>query len=359
MRRKSSSRDLPPRMLRRTKWMKGGKVWVSYYYNGRDKNGERKEFPLGPDLAKALQLWAKLEGETQLPAFPGTMAEVFNRYEREIVPTKKPETRRNNKYQLQRLRVAFGDAPIDAITSDDVDAYRKKRTARVQANREIALLSHVFTWAKKWKYTARERPTKDAEKNKEKPRNYYADDDVWDAVVTVASPELKFALELAYLTAQRNKDVIKMTVGDVVRERQHGHVLCVVQNKGDKPLRIRLYRDDGVLNDFGKLVFELVEVSTKKKCPNLISDSRGKPFSESSLRCLFNKARAEAVRLALASGDASLADRIGMFCFKDIRSKAATEIGDVDHASSLLNHSSRELTKRVYMRMGPLVNPVK
>lgn len=43
MRPKSSHRDLPPRMLRRIRLMKSGKVWESFYYNGRTPEGRRIE----------------------------------------------------------------------------------------------------------------------------------------------------------------------------------------------------------------------------------------------------------------------------------------------------------------------------
>ena len=47
---KTTARDLPPRMLRRVRTLASGKRWVSYYYNGRDEAGRRKEIPLGGDL---------------------------------------------------------------------------------------------------------------------------------------------------------------------------------------------------------------------------------------------------------------------------------------------------------------------
>jgi len=53
MRPKKSAKDLPPRMLRRSKTLKSGKVWTGYYYNGRDESGRRIEIPLGTDLGKA------------------------------------------------------------------------------------------------------------------------------------------------------------------------------------------------------------------------------------------------------------------------------------------------------------------
>ncbi len=61
MRPKSSHKDLPPKMLRRTRVLKSGKVWESFYYNGRTTEGRRVEIPLGGDLNEAKRKWAELE----------------------------------------------------------------------------------------------------------------------------------------------------------------------------------------------------------------------------------------------------------------------------------------------------------
>ncbi len=47
---RTTGKDLPPRMLERRRTLKSGKVWVGYYYDGRDEAGKRKEIPLGTDL---------------------------------------------------------------------------------------------------------------------------------------------------------------------------------------------------------------------------------------------------------------------------------------------------------------------
>jgi integrase len=100
---------------------------------------------------------------------------VFDRYERDIIPTKAP----------------------------------------VRANREIALLSHVWNMAREWGYTAKENPVKGVRKNKEKPRDFYADDAVWSAVYAAACVELQDAMDLNYLTGQRPADVLKMRLADI------------------------------------------------------------------------------------------------------------------------------------------------
>lgn len=134
-------------MLKRVRKLKSGKVWIGYYYNGRDEEGNRKEIPLGSDLNEARAEWARLE-RTTTPKIVRYMKELFDRYEREVVPTKAPRTQSDNQAELRQLRKAFDSAPITAITPQVVAQYRDARTAKTRGNREIALLSHVFTLAR-------------------------------------------------------------------------------------------------------------------------------------------------------------------------------------------------------------------
>jgi hypothetical protein len=78
----------------------------------------------------------------------------------------------------------------------------------VRANHEIALLSHVFNMAREWGYTAKENPCRGVKKLKEHPRDFYADDVVWNVVYSEACQELKDAMDVAYLTGQRPADVL-------------------------------------------------------------------------------------------------------------------------------------------------------
>ena len=200
MRPKTTNRDLPPRMIRVKRKLKSGKVWQSYYYNGRNEEGERVQIPLGHDLQEAKRRWAQLEC-ADAPENSNLMRYIFNRYEREIIPAKADRTQRDNLAMLKFLRAVFDTAPIDAITPQMIAQYRDNRKscvkgeeakpAPVRANREITLLSHVFNMAREWGYTANQNPCQGVRKNKERPRDYYADNEVWDAVYAQACDELK------------------------------------------------------------------------------------------------------------------------------------------------------------------------
>ena len=340
-------------MIRRNATLKSGKIWTGYYYNGRDANGKRKEIPLGGDLDQAKVEWARLERRT--PPKPNhLLGSLFDRYVKEIIPTKGLRTQSDNMKELKQLRKAFEKAPIDSITPQVVAQYRDARTAKVRANREIALLSHMFTIAREWGLTTNANPCFGVRRNKEKPRDYYAGEIVWNAVYTEAVQELKDAMDLAYLTGQRPADVLKVATTDL-----NADFLMVKQGKTEKKLRLRL-EDAGVQSALSAFINDLQERRALAgiKTSTLITNTSGLRMSQQMLRNRWDEAREKAAIKAGADGDSSLAVLIREFQFKDIRPKAASEI-ELTHASRLLGHSTEEMTRKVYRRVGEIVKPTK
>lgn len=332
--------------------MKSGKEWVGYYYNGRNEHGARKEISLGTDLPAAKRKWAELECKP-VPDDASVMAYLFDKYESDILPTKSTGTQRVDRNYLKQLRAAFATAPIDAIRPSDIARYRDARTAKVSANREITLLSHVFNMGREWGFTTRENPCRGIRKNKERPRDYYAEDDVWKAVYEEAADELRDAMDLNYLTGQRPSDVLKMTVHDIRHDELH-----VRQNKGGKLLRIRMTHE-GKRTHLGQLLDRLVSRAAELRSRYLITDRKGQRLSYSMLRRRYEAARKAAAAKAEEAGHQELGARIEAFWFRDIRPKAATEITDLREASDLLGHTNTAITKRVYRRKGEVAKPTK
>lgn len=341
-------------MLRRSRTLKSGKVWEAFYYNGRDADGNRAEIPLGNNLNEAKRKWAELECVDK-PAETGLMRFIFDRYERDIVPTKAPRTQKDDLNMLKHLRLVFDSAPIDAITPQIIAQYRDKRgaSAPVRANREITMLSHVFNMAREWGYTAKENPAKGVRKNKETPRDYYADAAVWDAVYYHAVEELQDAMDLNYLTGQRPADVLKMRLSDI-----NANALEVQQNKTKKKLRILLETEDGTRTQLGQLIDRIKNRKRKVASLYLVATPAGAALTKWTLRVRFDDARNKAANAAEQAGNKDLASRIRAFQFRDIRPKAASET-DLTHASKLLGHTDKQITRTVYQRIGETVMPTK
>ncbi|ANI02933.1 integrase [Pseudomonas putida SJTE-1] len=346
--RKTENRDLPPGMYRRKRQKANGKVWEALYY--RDKSG--KDIFLGNDLVKAKLKWAELEAKS-VPKELTTMKGIFDEYLLKIIPGKAARTQKDNIYELKQLRTVFDSAPIDAITPAMIAQYRDSRSAKTRANREIALLSHVFNTAREWGLTTRDNPCLGVRKNKEKPRDFYANETVWQAVYEEAPPELKDAMDLAYLTGQRPSDVLSMRKDDV-----EGIYLMVSQGKTGKRLRIVL-EVDGVKNSLGQLLERIMRRTSEHLSPFFILNEHGKRMSWPMLRNRWADARESARVKAEVEKKPDLANRIAQFQFRDIRPKAASEINDLSDASVLLGHSKEGITERVYRRVGAIAKPSK
>jgi len=333
MRQKSTAnRDLPPRMIRRCHKRKSGKTWIGYYYNGRDAEGKRKAIPSPAHL----------------------MDRLFEEYEAKVIPKLTKGTQDDYQKGLRQLKKAFTGAPLNAMTPQVIAQYRDARKAKVRANREIALLSTMFTFAREWGLTDKANACFGLRRNKETPRDFYAGEIVWNAVYERAPQELKDAMDLAYLTGQRPADVLKVATTDL-----NAGFLMVKQGKTSKKLRLRL-EDEGVVSGLSAFINDLQERRNINgiKTSTLITNTSGLRISQQMLRNQWDEARENAAIKAGANGDTALAVLIRQFQFKDIRPKAASEI-ELTHASRLLGHSTEEITKKVYRRVGEIVKPTK
>lgn len=349
--RSQQNADLPPRMTSSTRTNKNGKTVTTYYYLGKNDAGKQKRITLGTDLNEAKRQWAELE-RIPAPVETGLMRFIFDRYAREIIPTKAPGTQILNIRELRWLRMVFDDAPISAITPQHIAQYRDNRTAKTRANRELALFSHVFNLAREWGYTDRENPVRGVRKNKEKPRRYYAEHEVVQLVLQHGDQALKDAAELCYLTGQRVADTLKMRWADI----QNG-MLEVEQNKTETRLRIRLTDETGQRNSLGQLLDTIRSRAVLSVTILCVPD--GRPISKTMLRKRFETARTKAAAEAETQGNEKLAATIRAFQFRDLRAKAATDKDNLTEASELLGHSDKQITQTVYRRRGQVVNPVK
>jgi len=115
MRPKSTGRHLPPCMLCRINRFKSGKIWASYYCNGCDENGGRKEFPLRNDLNEAKRKWAEHDC-APVPVETGLMEVVLKRYVKEVLRPKALSTQKDNLGSLKQLRSVLHGKSLKTLT---------------------------------------------------------------------------------------------------------------------------------------------------------------------------------------------------------------------------------------------------
>jgi integrase len=344
-RNKTVGRALPPGVVEHKRGRSRlGEVRSYYFYQTFDSDGKRVQISLGSDLAEVPRKWAELQGR-KVPRDARTMGVVFDRYERDVIPTKAQRTQKGNLYELSFLRKAFAHVAVDAITPHHIAQYRDARGAPVRANRELALFSHAFNKAREWGLTAKENPCRGVKKHSEKPREYFADDRTWDAMLAHSSPELRFALELAYLTGQRPADIFAMRWSDL----REGFV-WVKQAKTGKMLKIVI---EGRLAALLDEIRATIPNRKNQLSPFVIAADSGSKLTETMYR-----KRLMAAREAATKAHPDLAESVQKFQFRDARPKAASDL-ELAQAQALLGHANASITKRVYQRGGQVVRPVK
>lgn len=323
-RRRQSNFDDPPRFHRK------GKVW--YHVSGTLPRVWTK---LSSDRAEALRLWAQREGVKEDDS-TRLFSVIARRYVREVYPTKAVRTRLDNDKEMVHLMRVFGHMPIDVIMPMHIREYMDIRgqVAKVRANREKALFSHIFNKAREWGYTAAQNPCQGVRGFKETGRSRYVTDDEFAQVKAHAHPTVIDAMDLALLTGQRPADVLKLKRTDI-----RDGALHLVQNKTGARLAIE------ITGELAAVIARINERPREAISAFLIQDDNGQPLTQHALRSRFDKAR----DLAKVS-----------FQFRDIRAKAATDTGDLAHSQKLLAHKNREMTEHyVKARLGERVKPLR
>lgn len=325
-RRKSKQNaHLPPRMSARP--MKSGTV--HYYY--RPTSGGA--IALGTDLAEAKVKWAQLEHAGQIST-ANDFAGISSRYRAEALPKLAPKTQYDYIASLARLDKAFGHFPLGQIKPHHVRQYLDKRSAKVSANREIAVFSALFNWAREKGLTDAPNPAAGVRRNPSKPREMYVTDDAFQAVWDAAPAELQDALDLARLTGQREADILKMRRDDI----KDGH-LWVRQNKTGARVGIE------ISGELATIIDRIISRPKSATGMHLVQTETGQRMTYHMLRKRFDAARK-------ASGQE--------WQFRDLRPKAATDIDDVRAAQELLGHKSESTTAGIYRRSrGLKVKPVR
>lgn len=328
-----------PRLRARTRRRKNGKVVVYYFYDATAEGGG--EVALGTDYAKAIARWQEITDRgTAAPVITGTLEEAFARWELEVLPNyDSPETRRGYTKNLRMMRPAFSEATWDQVDLPTIKAYLKKRTAKTQGNREMALLSVIWNWARgeglvslPWPAAGMERSKW---KNKEKPRKMKVDDAVYAAIYTEASQHIKDCMDLGSVTGMRLTDCITVLM-------PRGAVLELEASKTGKEAEWEL--------NLSQVLPGLVERRKALGAPHLmlLSLPNGRPVTQSALRYGWDTARAIAAQKADERGDAELAAAIRALYLRDMRKRAAQKAGSLEAAAELLQHSDKRLTERHY-----------
>jgi site-specific recombinase XerD len=294
---------------------KNGQCWRSWYLDCRPA----KDIPLGSDYAEAVRKWHEHKDGRSIVGIGAAL----NRWEREELPQKNRVTRIGYEKSLKELKRVFGGASWDGITMGTLKGYLRKRTAKTQGNREMALFSVIWRWAQTEDLTTLNWPaaglSKSRWKNPEKARGVEVSGEDFAALYAHADPLLRDYLQLATSTGLRITDNIGVRLSDV-----RGTALVVKASKTGKLIEIDLT---------GSVLLDVIERRKSLKVPHVFLLAHGnRPVTERMIRDRFNKARKLAGLPHLIT--------------RDLR-KFAAQISEDPQA--LLQHSNASVTKKHYL----------
>jgi integrase len=311
--------DLPPRV-----YIHHG----AYRYHPREGN----RVPLGRDYGEAMRRWASIVNPTNEV---GTVSALIDWYLLEVAPKKAPRTYADNLREAENLKKGLGHIPYTQLRPHHVAIYRDERgkDAPVRANREKALLSHVYTKAME-KGTVDFNPCKGVKRNPEKRRERMIEDHEYQAVYACAESSVRRMMMLIYRTCQRPEDLIKVGIADIKRVEHQGKEVRVVriqQGKTGKTVDIILAGD----------LLDLVDthLNAPTVWPTFVHTRAGKRYTYSGLVAMFRRYLQKA--------------KITDFGLYDLKAKGATDMYRagvaIEQIQQLLGHESVTTTE-IYIK---------
>lgn len=322
-----------PGLRARIRKGKSGKVWTGYYFCAP---GQKGEIPLGSNWDIALKEWDRLRNH--MPTIRGTLAEAFDRFEKEVLEKKNPANKRDYKLHLRRLRPVFDTAGWASITRPLLQRYLDKRTAKPQGVKEIKLLGYVWEFAKDWGMTQRDNPIRGWRIGSALVREVEVTDEAFDALYEAGDQVLRDAMDLMTATGIRLGDVLKVQITDV-----RGDVLRIKAGK------------TGKVSEFviaGSVLERIIADRKKSKALHfkLLTTDKGKEVTPATLRKRYDKARLKA---------AEKVPEVAALFLRDMRKRAANLSATDDEAARLLQHSNKAITNTHYRTRGERVRPVR
>lgn len=322
--RRKSSDVLPPRM-----YAYHGKRQKTYY----TITAANQRVNLGHDLIEAKRKLLDIEAGRPVA---GTIAELFERYMPEVSAKKAPATHKDEKASKVFLVKVFGKMRPQDVRPVHVAKYLDERgkTAPVRANREKALLSHVFSMAMRWGIVDFN-PCKGVARNTETPRDRLVTDrELYGFMAhSIGCGEtgalLALTAWLAYLTSQRRGDLLKLRLDRITDEG-------LMIQQGKTGARVLIEWTDRLR----ECVAELRAIPRPVRGLYLICNQAGQPYTDSGFKALWGRIMVSWVETGGEN-----------FHFHDLRAKAITRmVEDGRQARDLSGHATDAMVAKVYDR---------
>lgn len=293
----------------------------AYYY----VDHKNKWIGLGPDYIQALKNYAALIDTSGIE----TIGVLIGKYCDKILPKRAEETRKGRMKEFKQILKVFDETAPRDLRASHAWEYFTARGENQAARHEISALSAVMGWAVKWGVID-VNPLTNIRFPGFKPRDRYITDDEFVAVRDCASPMVAIAMNIALITASRQKDIRLLD-----RKQIAAGMLKVVQSKGGKKV------DYPFAGDLEENIQAALAIEPKVR-QYVIVNRAGKPYTLDGFQTQWKRAITKALKLGLiATG----------FTFHDIRAKSLSDAKSLEEARIRAQHSDAKITQSVYRRL--------
>ncbi len=321
--------------------------WKDGAYRYRVPSGQedlwegKTEFKLSKSYPEALRVWAnRLEIEKDAES----VGDLLEAYQSKVIPQKSLATQERENRLIYDLIKVFGHMNIHSFKAKHAYQIKTKigeSRGEATANRMISIMSHAYTMAIEWGLIDQHPIKGNVIKYGPKSRNRYVEDWELEEALTVASKLVKAYVPIKQLTGLRKGDILSIKLSDLKEDGIH-----VTQNKTGKKIIIE-WTDE---------LLEAIEYakSIRKKIVALwlFHTNVGQPYiKEDRTTSGFNSVWQRWQQKAINE-----TDLVMKFAESDLRAKTASDTSE-DHATDLLDHSSKAVTQKHYRRKPKVVRP--
>jgi len=334
---------LPDKMM-----VNRGKKKDTYYLRSTDSKGNRTKIPLGHDYSEALSQYTELRNTGAL--IPKTLSQIWESYKRSAngLLMREPNTQKDYERSWSKIAKTYGNYPLETIQTYHIRQYLDHRTAKVRANREIAVISILFNYARNYHGFNGINPCFKIKRNKETGRKKYIEKWEYEKIYSCADQSLRNILDMMLYTGQRVSDVMDFKYSDIKRNVDLSNIYMHDQTlASDKCSQI--YAD--ILhckNDKTKNPVDLIITGEFKLIMDRILNAR-KESKISSLYLLPNDKGGRMSRDTLAGKFKLARSKAGYRAFeiqmRDLRHKSATD-DSLTSANVRLAHTTIGMTEK-------------
>ena len=290
---------------------------------------------LGRIYSKAMAEYGQLTGPDSICK---TISELLDRYLLEVAPLKAESSYKANISASKYIRAALGGIHIEQLTPQLIYQYTNARKKTpVSANRELALLSHMYKYAIFWGYT-KTNPCIKLMRYKETPRDRYIENWEYMAFREFAGPLVGTYMDFKLLTGLRKCDILRIKLNHIQDDGIHIHI-----SKSKK----------AILIEWSDLLREAVRNIRKLGRPvkgmYLFTTRKGQPYSDSGFSSIWQRKMRKAIKEGIINE---------RFRDHDIRAKTGSDSKNLQQASELLGHADKKITERHYRRREQKVSPL-